>query len=231
MLIAAKTLIKLINLNNNTLPGVFVLNKFPLIVNGSLWTIPIEMGCYFFVILLGLISLFKKRTFFLLAFLLLLLYSAVLTLDKNFQSYFQAYFQFPYLDIVRLVTYFFSGIVLYLYREYLSIPKNYFYLLLVFLAISVGLGYFELLSYFLLPILIILIAFLKIDFPKEVTRYGDFSYGFYLFAFPIQQTVACLFNGNASFLQQILFSFFPTLFLAIFSWYVIEKPFLKLKNF
>jgi peptidoglycan/LPS O-acetylase OafA/YrhL len=224
-------LIKLINLSTNTLPGVFVLNKFPLVVNASLWTIPIEMGCYFLVILFGLIKIFKKRIFFLLAFALLLLYSTALTLNKDFQSYFQTYFQFPYLDIIRLITYFFSGIVLYLYKEYLSIPKNYFYLLLSLLVVSVGFGYFELLSYFLLPILVIFITFLKIDFPKKITQYGDFSYGFYLFAFPIQQTVAYLFNGNASFLQQIVFSFFPTLFLAIFSWYVIEKPFLSLKNF
>lgn len=223
-------LVKLLDLKDNVLPGVFVFNKLPLIVNASLWTIPVEVGCYMLVLFFGLRKLFRKRIIFLLLLASLLFLSIMITLRNEFQLYLQTNFRPPIFDIIRLTTYFFSGIVLYLYREIIVISKKYFYIIILILASSIWFNYFGLLSYFLLPVVVIFVPLLNFNFPKKITRYGDFSYGFYLFAFPVQQTVAYLLGKDLSLWQHLLFSFFPIMFLAILSWNFIEKPFLKLKH-
>ena len=43
------------------LPGVFEDNVYPDAVNGSLWTLPLEAGCYVMVAVLGLIGLLQRR--------------------------------------------------------------------------------------------------------------------------------------------------------------------------
>lgn len=224
-------LLNLLALDNNVLPGVFVLNKLPLIVNASLWTIPIEIGCYILVILFGLKGLFGKKIVFLYLLLFLLIYGAASSLNKDFSLFFRGGLGFAYPDIVRLLTYFVFGMVLYLYRESISVSKKHFFLILLFFFGSMFAGYFELISYFLLPIIVIITAFTKYDFPKKFTHYGDFSYGFYLFAFPVQQTVSSFSDGRLSFSAQVSISFFLTMFLAVLSWNFIEKPCLKFKNF
>ena len=42
-----------------TLPGVFLGNPFPLVVNGSLWTLPVELRIYLIVALIGFVGLFR----------------------------------------------------------------------------------------------------------------------------------------------------------------------------
>ena len=49
------------------LPGVFENNPYPLSVNGSLWTIPIEVLCYMVLGAAGFLGLMKKRSVWLMA--------------------------------------------------------------------------------------------------------------------------------------------------------------------
>ncbi len=43
------------------LPGVFEDNVYPEAVNGSLWTLPLEAGCYVMIVVLGLIGVLQRR--------------------------------------------------------------------------------------------------------------------------------------------------------------------------
>jgi peptidoglycan/LPS O-acetylase OafA/YrhL len=47
-----------------TLPGVFANNPGPSVVNGQLWTIPLEMECYLALILLAVSTLLRRRLIF-----------------------------------------------------------------------------------------------------------------------------------------------------------------------
>jgi peptidoglycan/LPS O-acetylase OafA/YrhL len=59
---------------------------------------------------------------------------------------------------------------------------------------------------------------------------GGYSYGVYLYAFPIQQTWVMILGPHATFLSVLLLSLASVLLFAAFSWHVIEKPALKLKK-
>ncbi|HBI33634.1 MAG TPA: hypothetical protein DEA43_03755 [Candidatus Moranbacteria bacterium] len=222
--------LNLIDITANKLPGVFVLNSLPYVVNASLWTIPIEIGCYLLVAVMGFKKIFTKKITVLYALIFLLLYSTIYSLNKDFFTFFQKSSSIPYSDIIRLFTYFISGVAIYLYKDVISISKKQLFALLIIFLGLIAVGYLELASYFLLPIFVIFIAMANIDFLKKITQYGDFSYGFYLFAFPIQQTVSFFSNGRLSFFEYTTIAFLLTLVLAIFSYKFIEKPFLKLKN-
>jgi peptidoglycan/LPS O-acetylase OafA/YrhL len=61
---------------------------------------------------------------------------------------------------------------------------------------------------------------------NRISRYGDFSYGLYLYAFPVQQLVLYLFPLLRA---PILACALTTSLVAFLSWHLVEKPALRLK--
>ena len=64
---------------------------------------------------------------------------------------------------------------------------------------------------------------------RRFNEIGDYSYGMYIYAFPVQQSIASLIP-NVSIFTMILLSFFITFILAFLSWNCIEKKALKKKD-
>lgn len=60
-------------------------------------------------------------------------------------------------------------------------------------------------------------------------KFGDPSYGIYLYAFPIQQLMIFYFYENYGFVGTLIFSVIITVFVAYASWHIIEKNAIKLK--
>jgi len=66
---------------------------------------------------------------------------------------------------------------------------------------------------------------------RRLTRPGDVSYGVYLLAFPVQQTIVLLAGGGGiGPLALVAISLPVTYLLALLSWRVIERPALSLKR-
>jgi peptidoglycan/LPS O-acetylase OafA/YrhL len=70
---------------------------------------------------------------------------------------------------------------------------------------------------------------MPLPFINKASKYGDFSYGLYIYAFPIQQTII-LYLGRIPIVQMILLSILCTLPLSVISWNLIESKALKLKK-
>jgi peptidoglycan/LPS O-acetylase OafA/YrhL len=81
----------------------------------------------------------------------------------------------------------------------------------------------------LLPYLVFYIAYIPGGRIRNFNKAGDYSYGIYIYAFPVQQSIAELIP-NISVFGMVCLSFIITFILAYFSWHFVEKKFLKMKR-
>jgi len=80
------------------------------------------------------------------------------------------------------------------------------------------------------PYLLFYFAYVPGGFIRHYNRVGDYSYGVYIYAFPVQQTIAALIPG-VSVLSMFLLSASVTLTLAMLSWHLLERYALGLKGY
>lgn len=212
------------------LPGVFTENVYPSAVNGSLWTLPIEVKLYVLLLLFYLLCI--KLPFFdfkrIKAFKVLILGFCV--------YYFVHLIHDSYVLNVndnghRLFFLFLLGSFCNLFKDKLFLSWYRFLMAGLLLLIFYGLHRqsFFLLLYMLMPVLIFTVAYLLKGKVLQFNRLGDYSYGVYLYAFPIQQLIE-LFLPNLEIELHIFYSSVITIFLATLSWHFVEKPFVGMKK-
>jgi peptidoglycan/LPS O-acetylase OafA/YrhL len=66
--------------------------------------------------------------------------------------------------------------------------------------------------------------------PDRILMSGDYSYGLYLYGYPVQQAVIYLLPGLREWYWNILISLPVAAAVASLSWHLIEKPVLSRKN-
>jgi peptidoglycan/LPS O-acetylase OafA/YrhL len=232
----------------DTLPGV-TLGGNVANINGVLWTIPIEFTMYALVAILGFTGILYRRYILpALTAITVIFYSYLLTFPVNpLISSVRLPFITPggqtnvglMIDFFGLMTLFMLGTIFYIYRDLIKFNGKtalvcvYFILLFDVLYI-IGVPYFYQLSilswHILLPYVILFIAFLPIKSLNSFGKMGDFSYGLYIYAWPIQLLVTKYFGGRVDILSGFAAYFLIALFFAYLSWNLIEKRALKLKE-
>jgi peptidoglycan/LPS O-acetylase OafA/YrhL len=195
------------------LPGVFAGNAYPGAINGSLWTLVWEVACYGLVVLLGLVGFLRRKLFgiFLGLYLSVTVWAAWAGIDSTF---------------LRLSLPFVIGMAIYCWRAIL--PCNW----AIAAALVIGAGLLH--STFLWPIgYAVALSYVSLwlgHAPARpllaFNRLGDYSYGTYIYAFPIQQLVAWLSPGCTP-LEMIAWALPVTLFAAVLSWHLVESPMLE----
>lgn len=175
---------------SHTLPGVFLDNPYRAAVNGSLWTLPYEIWMYcilFGIWLLGCLT--KKRQFLLqllLSTLLLACFIALLAAQGGLVS----------LNVVflRLFFLFFAGLSAWLFRDRILLGTGPVLLCVLMLGSAWWLGKAAFFAAYCLGFsyLVLYLALVPKGAIRNFNRVGDYSYGFYIFAFPIQQLIAML---------------------------------------
>lgn len=210
-----------LNFLHPCLPGVFESNLY-CVINGSLWTLKVEEGFYVFLpFLFFVMSRFsKKNIILLLLYVLSVLYWYVMQYEfKNYELAKQ---------LPGSLAYFISGIVLFLNFDYLMMHnKNVFILAIILFSISL---FLTLKLDFFYPIslgVIIIISAYHLPFLNNFGKYGDFTYGIYIYHFPIIQlfrhyNLFEVYNPYLMAMCVLILTFLG----AIFSWFVIEKRFL-----
>jgi len=208
------------------LPGVFTENAYAKAVNGSLWTLPWELRMYFLLAIVGF-SAGLRRIRHILIPLLAVAGTVIHQLDRYYGIFqgtrWGAMFQF--------ISYFFIGASLFLYRDKVTVNYRIFYASLAVMVLSAAINRvaFYLCFNTLLPITILCLSYVPGGVIREFNRCGDFSYGIYIYAFPIQQSVAAVWP-EASVSLMFLLAFPITLAFSIASWYLIERRFLAMKG-
>jgi peptidoglycan/LPS O-acetylase OafA/YrhL len=200
--------------DNTRLPGVFAHNPYAGTVNGSLWTLSYEVVCYLAVPAIAL--LFHKRKW--LPALLLL--AACIVLSINF---------FLFSMFLKLSSCFLSGALFYIFRK--KIPLNSWLALvnLALLIISFRFDFFPYTLGLFGGYIILYLSYVPKSALFRFSKHGDFSYGIYIWAFPVQQFIASHYASKGNYFNAGV-SFLVTLILGILSWHLVEKRALQLKK-
>ena len=200
------------------LPGLFMSNP-ERSVNGSLWTLTLEGRLYIGIALVYVLQFFRKRIIPAFAFILLVILSPwIYTLIGS--AYSLAY-------IFGL--YFVAGSIAALYKKEIRHNKWFFLLALATTILRCFSAVFDPFIFLAFTYIILYIGHLP-SVLNHFGRYGDFSYGMFLFGFPIQQSIIHVSNGNISIPLLILVSIILTLPFAVLSWKLIESKALKYKK-
>lgn len=200
-----------------SLPGVIEENPYGSEINGSLWTLFYEVACYIAVAVVGFVGIIRKRWAFTALF-------AALTASHAFMSGQSSDGGWAYRlhQLVSLAFPFALGTAAYVWREQLPLSWPIAITLWLLALPFVGDQIFA--TVMLVPLFYttIWLAYIPKGWLLRYNRLGDFSYGTYIYAFPVQQALVYFMPGQSP-AQNILLGMPPTVILAVLSWHLVEK--------
>jgi peptidoglycan/LPS O-acetylase OafA/YrhL len=208
------------------LPGVsFVDNPVGLEINGSLWTLRLEFTMYLMVLGLGLLRLLTVRVaLVLIAFGMANLHFEMLDELEKWGWFFQLLSGWGW-----LVGFFAAGMALYKLRHTRVFDGRVAAAAFAGLVLSVPLRQF-------LPLFPIFGCYLALWLaltPRlpviPAARFGDLSYGLYIYGWPVEEAVMWFSGGRAAWWQILLIALPATATIAFLSWHLVERPMLRLK--
>ena len=205
------------------LPGVFATNRLANAVNGSLWSLPVEFFMYLLLAFLGLCRINKWGMA-----VVALLFMAVNLLWAMQTPDLVVVYRTDARQVAFCGVYFFMGTAIYKFnvQRWFSV-SNVCIALIIWLAFSFNRDYFNIASWLILPFVVMAFGLSKHTFLSKLTP-TDYSYGIYIYSFPVQQTVAS-FWPSLPLGQYVLLVGLGTLALAAASWHWVEKPALSFK--
>lgn len=121
---------------------------------------------------------------------------------------------------------FLGGMLLWRYRAHLRWDARLFAIAAAVLVAGVWFKRWHLAMPLALPYAVLFLA-ARLPFQK-VERWGDFSYGIYIFSFPIQQLLAHFGLHRAGFAAYLAGSVVLSIAAGMLSWWLVEKPALRL---
>jgi peptidoglycan/LPS O-acetylase OafA/YrhL len=203
-------------------PGAFASNPVPDVVNGSLWSLRREIECYAaLAVVWGAAAWLKRPKLFAATALLLFGVLASVVVFGPMVGWAQK----PYQVVVTRVFFMFAvGSVMCILGRHIKLSHGG--ALGAGALLLVGVVYPKLFTLFYtvtLPYLLFYIAFVPNGFIRRYNRFGDYSYGAYLYAFPLQQLVVAL-NPGITAGPMMAASFLLTMMAAGLSWHWVEKP-------
>jgi peptidoglycan/LPS O-acetylase OafA/YrhL len=207
-----------------SLPGVdFPHNPYGGLINNNLWTIPPELLCYIYLALVIVTGYFRNKWTITIAAAAITLLNLGYDLSVGYESMDN---RWPARYLVMAFAY---GNAAFLWRH--AIPYNRATLLATLGVGCIGLRT-PLLIYISLLCLTYVMTYIgttRLPMPSFL-RKGDYSYGIYLYGFPVQQIVLHLLPGTKEFYWNILIAVPIATLIAMASWHFVEKPALSLRS-
>jgi peptidoglycan/LPS O-acetylase OafA/YrhL len=195
------------------LPGVFEDTPYGPPINGSLWTLFHEVVCYAGVFLAGMLGLLRAPRLFAVAFVPVLV----------------ACFAIPALPVhpkilalASLALPFAIGTAFYVWRTHVPLHWGLAIGLVGLAWLAIGTPAFRPLFVLSLSYGVFWLGLGRAPALLAYNRLGDYSYGVYIYAFPLQQLAASM--GAQTPLENMVAAFPATLVCAVLSWHLVEKP-------
>jgi peptidoglycan/LPS O-acetylase OafA/YrhL len=208
------------------------------VVNGSLWSLAYELLCYGGLTVLVAAGLPRRAPWLIpaLAGAALLVIAADTLRDPTTPRYRGGLGPFPLLGYVdaQLACYlgflFLLGASAQLYAHRVPLHPGLAAAAALILAASLLGGGFFLVGY---PAFAYLLLYAACAVPPRLRRIGrehDYSYGIYIYAFPVQQVVAHFGGASRGMVAYLALCVPVVLLLAVASWHLVERPALSLKR-
>lgn len=206
------------------LPLRFEGNALPTAINGSLWTIPLELKCYLVLGIFGVLGLLKVRWFLIVLTLCGLLVYAVWE-PRGDRLVACMGWSPEQRFLLEFGLFFFAGACCHVLRLHQKGRAAWMALVACwFLAVGALLFGRPLLALWLVvPITVLMVGNASTPYLRRFGRFGDVSYGLYIYAFPVQQTVIWLFGDVFSWWTVLGMAVVITFALALASWHLVEK--------
>lgn len=205
----------LVLIPNYSLPGVFADNPMS-VVNGSLWSLILEIICYGMLLAaykLGLLDKKKMRILTILcAACIVVIFVVKLPLLYQFVAYLRPLFCFV------------SGVCFYVFREKIRFNWQWMTVAGIGFAICIVAGCYSLAAIVFLPYFLCAGMDKKPVYLQKIAVVGRYSYAMYLIGFPIQQVVYATGLGT-NVLTNTCYSLLFDVIGAIILYHTIEKRF------
>ena len=176
-------LLNIVLIPEHSLPGLFNSNPYPNVVDGSLWTLPVEFCCYLLVFLSFKITHFNRSSYLKLSApiaLLTFIYFIIL---------------YPYqISVVRPILLYWIGTTAYVFRDSIRIPSPLAFGSFIVFCISLPIGWSDAAMLVCFPIFMAWLAF-SVKASKTSLRLNklELSYGVYLWGWPVGQLVVLMY--------------------------------------
>jgi len=213
------------------------------VLNGSLWTIFVELQFYFIVpIFYNFFKLKNKySTYTLIALIIIFIFANSLlpTLASDYSN--EIWWKLFRVSFAPWVYMFLFGVLVQrnfiFFARWLSqisiIPTLIIYITIMLYISKNGLefgNYIPPYVFFPLALLIFRTAYSMVSITKKLLRGNDISYGIYIWHIPLINQLIYLTKSNET-LIQVGLAILSTILIALISWFYLEKTALKMKSF
>jgi peptidoglycan/LPS O-acetylase OafA/YrhL len=207
------------------LPGMFETNPIRGVVNGSLWSLPSELVMYAIIAIVGCLLAGRLRRLN-----GAWLWGALFVGGTVLNWYFMVIYRGPMIVVyatslaatVEVGVWFLAGVFIWKCRAFHRPRLDLAVLALIVLAWTPNDAYF-LVEGFLSAYAVLGIGLARTPILRRAGRFGDFSYGLYLYAFPLQQLSYQMFGRDWGWWMPFLAAAAATSGCAALSWYLVER--------
>jgi peptidoglycan/LPS O-acetylase OafA/YrhL len=206
------------------LPGVFAGNPWPNAVNAQLWTQPYELGAYMLLCVCAVMGLCRYRAIFASAVLL----ASLLLWWHDFNT--ANWSQHAVVPGAALIVNFLSGVALYLYRDRVVHSAKLAAGAALLATLCLIQPHTDHLAAVFVAYTTVYLGLLRPRASAFMAR-GDYSYGIFLYGFPVQQMLVHTLDPiGPAWLFNTLLALPITVGFAMLSWHGVEKPAMRLRT-